>query len=654
MTYPTLAVKVSFGTDRFDTPSYSTLPAADVEGLHIDIGRHSELDGLDAGSIDVALDNSSRNYDPHNTSGTHYPDVTPGRKVQITATYSGQTYQIANGWTDSWPQTSSRKMASTTLKASGPFRFLARDKIDDVYADAVLADSPSAYYRLGDSKAHTLSDSSGNGHHGFWTPEFIDVGTSGALIDSADAATELPSLPTRAVAVIPSTVLSTLRGFSIEWWSRFDKIPEQSALGVPELPLTDTPALLLDGGGVQVALGSDASPYAGALLVMVQQAPLLSGGGVPINITSTINEPDGVPRTVCDGVAHHVVFTFNTGGTAGEIWVDGDLAGTPSSIVYTIANVAPFGPFRLNEAGAWGGGAVVDELAFYDTPLTFSQIAAHRAAGLRAGAGDLTGDRISRVLDLIDWPATLRDITSGQTILSESKAVGEVPLTYLRLVAETEQGVLSEGHDDDGKIRFQDRSGRLSDPRSATVQTLFSDDPTDIASNNAVVYTDVGLPTDDRPVANIVTVQWPGTEVVATDQASVDTYGEIPHSVDTILTSRDEAENLALWLLDEQSAATANRVQSVTLTPSAMNGTAADRAWTACLKSKVGDRVQVRHTPTGSGTEIDHEAWIIGIEHKADSGAGHWETVLRLAPATTASYWLLGTSQLGTDTRLMF
>ncbi len=34
------------------------------------------------------------------------------------------------------------------------------------YADVVLADSPLAYYRLGESSGTTMTDSSGNGRHG--------------------------------------------------------------------------------------------------------------------------------------------------------------------------------------------------------------------------------------------------------------------------------------------------------------------------------------------------------------------------------------------------------------------------------------------------------------------------------------------------------
>jgi hypothetical protein len=140
--------------------------------------------------------------------------------------------------------------------------------------------------------------------------------------------------------------------------------------------------------------------------------------------------------------------------------------------------------------------------------------------------------------------------------------------------------------------------------------------------------------------------------VTVTDEASVDSYGEIPTTVDTILDSYDAAVSLAHWTLDERSVTGFARIKSITVEPARMNGAAQEFAWIACLDRKVGDRIRVKHTPTWTGTQIDQELYIIGIEHKASSGVETWETTFHLAPAVSSSYWVLGTSQLGTTTRL--
>lgn len=654
MTYPTLAVKVSFGTDRFDTPSYTTLPAADVERLSIDCGRHSELDGANPGICDVGLDNSGREYDPRNASGSHYPNVTPGRRMRVEATRSGVTYQLFNGWTDAWPQeTATRKLTRATMKSSGPFRFLARTVVPDRYGTEIATDLPVAWYRLGDSPARTMTDSSTFGatgpYHGRWLPTYADLNTTDGLIDSADPATSLPAYPTVATGIIPlADMLSSLPATSIELWLLLADVP--TAVKSPALV---GQSRLLNGGGFRLQVyGDNIAGAGGDLTFSVIDSPLSSANA---NTCDTLFPDPGGIRSIADGRPHHIVCVINALGTGTQIWIDGLLSSTQDPLFNaTINNVPAWGNLIVNDAGGWVGDAVLDELAIYDTNLSSDRILAHYLAGLPEGDGDRTGERLDRVLDAISWPAGLRDIDSGQTLLAVSAAVGEKALDYLQLVADTEQAVLSEAHDDDGKVRFQDRSGRLGDSRSASVQTLFSDDPTDIASNDAVVYTAIGLPVDDRPVANVVTVRWPGADTTVEDATSIDTYGEIPVTVDTILTSRDQAVNLANWILDERSIPSFSRVQSVTLTPSGMNGTAADRAWTACLARKVGDRVRVKHTPTGSGTQIDHEAWIIGVEHKAEKGAEIWETTFYLSPSVTTTYWVLGTSQLGTDTRLMF
>jgi hypothetical protein len=184
------------------------------------------------------------------------------------------------------------------------------------------------------------------------------------------------------------------------------------------------------------------------------------------------------------------------------------------------------------------------------------------------------------------------------------------------------------------------------------VQAFFSDDPVHLAFNSAVAYSAVELASDDRPAANSVTVKWVGGETTTVDQASIDTFGPIPFTVNTLIEVRDEAESLAAWILGEYSQLF-DRITSITVRPAAMSGAEADRAWLACLNAREGDRVRVVHKPMSSGTAIDQQLWVIGVEHHGTNGLS-WETVLHLAPAITNSYWVLGTSALGTTTVLAY
>lgn len=868
MGWPTLSVDVSFGTDRFATPSYSTLPAADVMALDVVRGRKSELEDSPPGTLAVGLDNRTRVYDPRNAAGSHYPNLTPGKKVRVTATYDqfngtaavsyvaagalasgdnasltpalpagwlpdrdlfvclasirnsgtgtvdvpadwftivafgnmallghyaitgdvaptitftggasgdttlaqiialrdcetdpdnlvinsatqlnasaqniavpaltvgeggvvliagwkqddwtsvgalggqffteaidtssttgndaghvldyrlqtgalnvsatnltvtgganaisrsivvglrafrGRRCEIFNGWTTAWPNETDRWSGSATMRATGAFGILARTKVPDPYTAAVLADSPTAWYRLDDSAGHMLTDSSGNDHHGAWFPDYAEISSASGLIESDNGATQLPAAPKWGVGKIPAAVVPHLRPLSVEMWLRIDKIP---------LPLPDPLdlsaqnwAVILKGGGPNVRIHSTAATYPGAIDWIETDSEDLVTANIATATTLWDSGAGIGSYSVCDGRRHHIVCTTNSAGTVLNIYVDGNDRAPYNNFVGTLPTTGAYSTIDLNYAGGWDGTAIIDELAFYDAELSETQVQTHNLAGAAPGVDDRTGARVDRVLDLVDWPAGLRDLDTGQTVLGVATGMaGSKALDYLDLVSASEQALLTEAHDDDGKVRFQDRARRLTDLRSMTAQTLFSDQATDIASNSAVVYTAVDLATDDRPAANVVTVKWAGGGEVARDQSSVDAYGDIPATIDTLLTSRDEARSLAQLVLNEQ-ASLFTRIRSVSLRPSAMSGTAADRAWMAALCRREGDRVRVVHQPASTGTAIDQQLWIIGVEHHASNGADDWQTIFHLAPAIATTYWILGTSQLGIGTRLAY
>lgn len=652
MTYPTIAVKVSLSTDRYDTPSYTTLPAADLVGLGIEHGRHSELDGSDPGTLAVELFNDTRTYDPRNTAGTYYPNLVPGKKTQVTATYSGVTYELFNGWTTGWPNKFGTRTGTATLKASGPFMFLQRSTVPDPYQAAVLADSPVAYYRLGD-EAHTMVDSSGNGHDGHWYPDYFDVDTGDSLVVSDDKAVKLKGQPAVQLGKLPAAVLPLLRPFSVEFWIEMDKLPQALTEGL-YLGNEQFSTIIGPTGGVNIRTWADTGAYPGGIdfLVVDSPDPTVWHVAEATNVAATSGGHTWGPLQANGKV--HIVCTMNSAGNDMFIWFDANDATRTLSFTGTVGAVPAWGLVDVNWAAGWDGDCVIDELAFYNVELSGTQVYDHWLAGAIPGIEDMTGERIGRVLDLISWPASLRDLDTGQTVLGIARDMaGKKALDYIDVITATEQGVLSEAHDDTGKLRFQGRAERLTDSRSSTVQTLFSDDATDIASNNAIVYSEIDLATDDRPAANRVTVKWVGGDIVDVDDASVDAYGEIPVTVATLLEDVNEATSLADWILAEQSELF-TRIKSITIRPSAQTGTQADRAWVACLSRKVGDRVRVVHKPASSGTAIDQHLYVLGVEHHASNGVEKWETTFHFGPAITTTYWILGTGQLGSGTVLAY
>jgi hypothetical protein len=863
--YPTIAVKASLSTSRFATPSYTTLPAADVDAIDIEAGRKSELDGTNPGTLGVRLHNDTRTYDPRNTAGTYYPNLAPGKKVQVTATfddyagagaasyvaagalasgdnasltpalpagwrarpegvpdlfvclasirnsgtgtvnvptgwftivnfgnmallgryaqlgdtaptitftggasgdttlahiialrdvevdpanlviasatqlnasaqniavpnltvgeggivliagwkqddwtsvaaltgqlfneaidassvtgndaghvldyrvqsgatnvfatnlvvtggasaisrsivvglrpYRGTTYQLFNGWTTGFPNTYGARTGSATMKATGPFAFLAKMTIPDPYTATVQADTPTGWYRLNEGSGQILTDSSGHGRHGRWMPELADVKTTTGLIAGSDSAVSLPS-GQFAVGKIPAAAMPSLKGQSIEFWVKIDKPPKP--LDVPLELSAEMWSSLLFGGGVNIRVWAATSAYPGAVdFIIGDDASLMTAH---LAIATTAFADTYWYYNIADGRVHHVVCTINAAANFLCIYVDGVDRAPFNNFVGTIASIAAYAPIDINASPGWDGSCVMDELAFYNTELSSTQVATHYAAGAVPWRGDTTGARIGRALTLVGWPASLTDLDAGQSILGTFAGAGTKALDYLDKVTATEQGWLSEARDDSGKVRFQDRSAILTDARSTQIQMLFSDAAADLSAAG-VTYSAIGLATDDRPAANVVTVKWLGGDVTVSDAASVNAYGEIAVTITTISESQAEATNLANSALFER-ASLFTRITSVTIRPNRMSGATATKAWVAALSLREGDRVRVRHTPASSGTQIDQQLYVLGVELSLSDGANECEAVFHLGPAITATYWILGTGALGSTTVL--
>ena len=60
-------------------------------------GNSSGFEPMKIGSATITLDNSTRRYDPYNTSSPLYPNVLPGRYIRIRETYLGVTSPVIHG-----------------------------------------------------------------------------------------------------------------------------------------------------------------------------------------------------------------------------------------------------------------------------------------------------------------------------------------------------------------------------------------------------------------------------------------------------------------------------------------------------------------------------------------------------------------------------
>jgi hypothetical protein len=265
-------------------------------------------------------------------------------------------------------------------------------------------------------------------------------------------------------------------------------------------------------------------------------------------------------------------------------------------------------------------------------------------AAAPAGAGELSGARVSRILGAARWYAAARGLSavSAGSSAMQATTLGAPALDLLQLTAVSEIGSMYV--DESGRLTFRGRLDVLTSPRSATVQAVFGDRPGTVqADGTEMYYSAVSVPPADLTIANdIQATRAGGTLQEVTDAASVGRYlfKRTYARSDLLLTTDTEALNWAqyvAWI----TAAGNPEFDSITLIPSADP----DGLWPLALGLRIGDRIQVWRRPPGMASPITRDCLIRGITHTI--GAGTWETTFALQDASRYAFMTLDDPVLG-------
>lgn len=234
----------------------------------------------------------------------------------------------------------------------------------------------------------------------------------------------------------------------------------------------------------------------------------------------------------------------------------------------------------------------------------------------------LTGARVSSILDTTGWPATQRSIATGQATLDADVIPdGTNALAYLEKVADvSEPGALFVNRL--GQVTFKDRSQL----QSYSTGVSFGGSVGIPYQNCEIVY---GI----EEMANSVQVTYTAGTIIAgtaivDDLASQAAYGIIDKRYDTVLSNSTQAVALANWQASLY-AQPRYRVDTVTVLLTGLNSAQALQV----LQLDLGDVVQVT-PPNSSAAQI---VTIDGIEHDADPGQ---HRVLFRMSETTAAFIL--------------
>jgi len=198
---------------------------------------------------------------------------------------------------------------------------------------------------------------------------------------------------------------------------------------------------------------------------------------------------------------------------------------------------------------------------------------------------ELSGARITDVLDQINWSPELRNIDTGQATLSTAEiAENTNAMTYLQNVGASEPGLVFIGKE--GRVQFRDR---LTTPTSASLVEF---------GGTAIPFTNLSVVYGSENLYNEIRVsRTGGGTATAQDPQSISDYGLRNYSQDgLLLSSDDQLVDLALFFAERFSQPEyrfdALEVALHKLEPADQN---------EVLSAEIGSIAKVTFTPNGIG-----------------------------------------------------
>jgi hypothetical protein len=248
-------------------------------------------------------------------------------------------------------------------------------------------------------------------------------------------------------------------------------------------------------------------------------------------------------------------------------------------------------------------------------------------------AGQTTGTRMDKILDMVSWPNNMRSISTGNSTCQASSVDTSVRsvLQSCRNVEQSEYGAFYM--DVLGNAVFKSRSEVLAS--AGTAPTVFNQDGTGIN------YSNVTFAFDDKQVVNNVSVQRTGGAIqTASDAASITTYFTHSLSYSNLIVETDtDALNIAKAYVNSHKDTTL-RIDALQLDLMTANY---DAGVTAALDLDYFDQVQITNLQP-SGSTITKTLQVQGIAHSITPNT--WRTTLTTQEPIIDGF-ILGSSLYG-------
>lgn len=581
-------------------------------------GRDNELDTFSAGTATIALKNDDRALDPENTAGTWYGSLNPRTPFRIRTADDDDLFYgfVQGGFEQDYrpPATAVCRVGLVDLLSVLEGELLPAD----AYSAEVLPDHPAAWWRLDSIVGNEMTDSSGHSTHGL----FGEVELEDPLTDGGENSARFEHVGDWR-GEVTTGALPARAPVTLEAWVKFPReLTERHTILAVQRDYALGSALWWE-----VAPSSAGSPNGELVLRFFGLS-----GGLRVKGSSTVD--DDLPHHVAVVIAGTTTadITFYVDGVAEAATLFDGTTGGPweGHKIWTVGNSVDSGQ------GDFGLGGLIDEVAVYAAALNATRLAAHYSAGVDRHAGERSGARVERVLDLVGIPAAMRDIDEGDTNVGPADYDGQSAGEYLDRIAESEQGAFYVDHANGGVLRFRGRYHRLTDTRSTTSQADFTDE-----DDPAALHVEPNIqvrPNGVDSIINIVEAQWVGGTAVARDDISVARYGPQSRTITTEAPTASAAEGAGQWLI-RRYAEPKTRVAALTLAPDAD-----DRLRPAALDLRISDRVTLRRHPQSVGSAVTNQLYVEGVRHTVADGRS-WRVDLNLSHAEAAdAAWIWGTS----------
>lgn len=249
---------------------------------------------------------------------------------------------------------------------------------------------------------------------------------------------------------------------------------------------------------------------------------------------------------------------------------------------------------------------------------------------------ELSGARVTAVLDAMGWPSLDRTINAGISTVQAVELTDEPALQHLQDVVMTEGGLLSISRE--GKVMFLDRTKVVTSELDTANHTW--GDNGDPAEHE---YASVELSFDDTQIWNDAKVTAPGkTDGTASDPTSQTRYFRRTLVLSGLWDNQNEMQARSEYTVT-RFGEPGLRVTAMSLNPRF------DEQWTHILHHDLHDKLRVIRHPTDT-IEISQDSLIEGIAH--DIGPNRWNVNLTLSPLDRVTdYFIWGVSQWGINTR---